>query len=150
MKNRYVVNLELLQAICSRNYALILRLLPMHYKTNQSWKIQLNNGLFFELQVQDIAPYTERFSLKQKNLQLPKLCNIEIEFQLFHDAQLVEVVKYQQQDNVRRHLSYPNDSLHHPDEKTQVNQLLKSWLNLAIEHQAINKNKTLLQNVHSE
>jgi uncharacterized protein len=149
MKKPYVVNLEQLQRVCSRNYALILRLLPVHYRTNQSWQIQLSNGLYFELVVLDIAPYTERFCLRQKNQQLPKICNMEIEFQLFHDAQMVEVVKFQQQDNVRQNLTYPNRSLHHKDEKTQVNEHLKTWLNLAIEHQTINRHRSILQNAHS-
>ncbi len=134
-KERYVVNLNRLQNICSRNYGLLLRLLPLHYKVNQQWLININEQLYFDLTVQEITPYTERFLLKQQNRQMPSVCNLEIEFRLYHDAQMVEVIKYQQQERIRANNEYPNDKLHQKDEKTQINQLLKDWLNLAFQCQ---------------
>ena len=131
-KKRYVVNLERLQAICSRNYGLFLRLLPLRYELSQSWHFDVSTGLSFELQVAEISRYTETFVLKQTDNHLPQCLKTQIEFRIYHDAQMLEVVGYQQQVNLRANNTYPNDKLHLPDEKFQVNSLLKDWLNLVV------------------
>ena len=145
-KEKYVVDLQKLQSICSRNYALLLRLLPLDYSNQQTWQIELGQGLYFILSVLDVTPYTEQFKLVQKS-NLPTLVGqLEIEFRLYHDAQMVEVTKYQQQDRIRANNPYPNSKLHHKDEKTQINALLKDWLNLAIDHQFNKSKSSVLRN----
>jgi len=145
-KEKYVVDLKRLQTICSRNYALLLRLLPLEYIQGQQWHIELGQGLYFELSVSDISPYTEQFTLQQRSTLSTLVGQMDIEFRLYHDAQMVEVTKYQQQDRIRPNNPYPNDKLHHKDEKTQINALLKDWLNLAIDHQPDKIDDRLLKN----
>ena len=131
-KKKYVVDLQQLQSICSRNYGLFLRLLPFEYQIAQSWTFAVSASLKFELTVTDISRYTEKFVLRQTDKHLPKGLQTEIEFRLYHDAQMAEVVGYQQQTNLRANNPYPNPKLHHKDEKFQVNSLLKDWLNLVV------------------
>jgi len=132
VKKKYVVNLEQLQSICSRNYGLFLRLLPLQYHLSQSWIFKVSTTLKFELEVAEISRYTENFVLRQIDNHLPKSLQTEIEFRLYHDAQMLEVTGYQQQTNLRANNPYPNPKLHHKDEKFQVNSLLKDWLNMVV------------------
>lgn len=161
-KDKYVVDLQRLQGLCTRNYALLLRLLPLQYELGQQWQIKMPNGLYFELSVLEISAYTECYKLAQKVWAVsdeegesspslvPGFMNMEFEFRVYHDAQMLEVISYQKQSRIRANNPYPNEHLHHKDEKLQVNQLLKDWLNLAVKHQSKNNNKTLLEASTSE
>ena len=128
---KYVPNLQQLQAICTRNYGLLLRLLPLSYELGQSWEIEISDQLSFSLTVTEISRYTEVFSLIQKNGRLPAVFNTEINFRAYHDAQMLEVTSFQNHKNIRANNPYPNPKLHQKDEKFQVNQLLREWLNMA-------------------
>ena len=143
-KAKYVVDLEKLQAICSRNYGLFLRLLPEQYQEQQSWRFDISTSLKFELKVQALSRYTETFVLRQIDKHLPLAMNTDIEFRLYHDAQMLEVIGYQRQNNLRANNPYPNPKLHHKDEKFQVNSLLKDWLNLVVNQHNQTSGLTLL------
>ena len=143
-KKKYVVDLERLQGICSRNYGLFLRLLPLHYQLMQSWVFDVSSKLSFELRVIEISRYTEAFVLKQIDEHLPTSLKTQIEFRLYHDAQMLEVIGYQQHSNLRANNPYPNPRLHHKDEKFQVNSLLKDWLNLVVNQHNQTSGLTLL------
>jgi len=131
-KSKYVVDLKQLQAVCSRNYGLFLRLLPEQYQERQAWRFDISTSLKFELTVANLSRYTETFVLRQIDQHLPLSMNTDIEFRLYHDAQMLEVIGYQRQNNLRANNPYPNPKLHHKDEKFQVNTLLKDWLNLVV------------------
>lgn len=135
-RKKYVPDLQKMQAICSRNYALLLRLLPVDYKQNNEWNFVIGTGLEFSLKVTDVSVYTETFELCQTNLNLPKALTTNLEFKLYHDAQMAEVTRFQNRDRLRATYPYPNPDLHQKDEKHQVNSLLQDWLDLAISHRA--------------
>lgn len=139
LSKKYVPNLKKLQHICSRNYGLLLRLLPLEYHVQQHWLIQVSDTLSFELTVTEISKYTECFSLKQLDNHLPVNFKTNIDFRVYHDAQMVEVTGFQKQKGIRANNPYPNPKLHHKDEKYQINLLLKDWLNLVSEHQSQGK-----------
>ena len=142
-RKRYVANLQKLQATCSRNYALLLRLLPVEYQLAEHWSFELANGLRFELKVTEVSRYTDKFSLQQCATHLPKAIAMNIEFRAYHDAQMVEVLSFQNQSRIRANNPYPNPQLHQKDEKEQINNLLKDWLNLVVNQQS-NKTKEQL------
>ena len=50
---KYVPNLQKMQAVCTRNYALLLRLLPIEYKQDASWDIKCDEQLEFRLKIID-------------------------------------------------------------------------------------------------
>lgn len=132
---KYVPNLQKVQAICSRNYALLLRLLPIEYDADSSWDIDCDEQLQFRLKVIDRSRYTETISLTQVTSHLPKFMETEFEIRVYHDAQMVEVTSFQKHNRLRQNYPYPNPNLHHKDEKFQVNSLLKDWLNLVLAKQ---------------
>ena len=132
---KYVPDLNKLQLICSRNYGLLLRLLPIEYQLDSEWKIHLSHHLSFTLTVESVTPYTETMRLRQNQFGMPKYLATEIEFRVYHDAQMVEVLSFQQQSKLRQSYDYPNPTLHQKDEKTQVNSLLKDWFNIVINRQ---------------
>ena len=134
LRKKYVPNLQKLQGICSRNYGLLIRLLPIEYESEHCWDIEINESLQFHLQVESKTPYTETMRITQRNLVVPKYMATEIEFRVYHDAQMVEVISFQKQTRFRQNYAYPNPLLRQRDEKVQVNALLKDWLNL-VSHQ---------------
>lgn len=142
---KYVPNLQKMQAICTRNYALLLRLLPTEYNLGACWDIKCDDHLQFRLKVIDQSRYTESFSLKQQAPTLPRFMVTEFEIRMYHDAQMVEVTSFQKQKRLRQNYPYPNVKLHHKDEKFQVNSLLKDWLNLVLNKQnKLNDNSALM------
>ena len=132
---KYVPDLNKLQTTCSRNYGLLLRLLPLEYHQNTQWQIQLNSHLSFTLTVETVTPYTETMRLKQNQTGLPTFLATEIEFRVYHDAQMLEVLSFQQHSRLRQKYDYPNERLHQKDEKLQVNRLLKEWFDLVMNRQ---------------
>jgi uncharacterized protein YqiB (DUF1249 family) len=142
--HKYVPNLQKMQSVCSRNYALLLRLLPIEYEQDASWDINCDNQLEFRLKIIDRSRYTETISLVQLASHLPRFMVTEFEIRVYHDAQMAEVISFQKHNRLRQNYPYPNPKLHHKDEKYQVNSLLKDWLNLVITKQNELTNKDAL------
>ena len=136
IRKKYVPDLQKLQSICSRNYGLLVRLLPLEYEQKANWVIEVSGALEFTLSVIDKTPYTETMKLSQSSPSVPEFMATEIEFRIYHDAQMVEVLSFQKQTRIRQKYTYPNPMLHQKDEKVQVNALLKDWLNLVTNQQA--------------
>ncbi|MBU2917099.1 DUF1249 domain-containing protein [Psychrosphaera sp. F3M07] len=132
---KYVPNLQKMQGICTRNYALLLRLLPVEYDQNACWDIKCDNHLEFRLKIIERSRYTETISLVQLGAHLPQFMVTELEIRVYHDAQMAEVISFQKQKRLRQNYPYPNAKLHQKDEKFQVNSLLKDWLNLVMKKQ---------------
>jgi uncharacterized protein YqiB (DUF1249 family) len=141
---KYVPNLQKMQAVCARNYALLLRLLPMEYELDASWDIKCDKHLEFQLKVIERSRYTDTLSIIQLTSHLPKFMVSEFEVRVYHDAQMAEVIGFQKHKRLRQNYPYPNAKLHHKDEKYQVNSLLKDWLNLVFTKQNELTNKDAL------
>lgn len=141
---KYVPNLHKMQAICTRNYALLLRLLPMEYNEGASWDIKCDGLLEFQLKVTEQSRYTDTLSITQSVSNLPKFMVSEFDVRVYHDAQMAEVIGFQKHKRLRQNYPYPNPKLHHKDEKYQVNSLLKDWLNLVFTKQNELTNKGAL------
>ena len=135
IRKKYVPDLQKLQGICSRNYGLLLRLLPLEYEADARWQVDINDALKFTLHLVEKTPYTETMKLSQSSAVSASFMATEIEFRVYHDAQMVEVLSYQNQQKIRQKYSYPNPMLYQKDEKVQINALLKDWLNLVTEQQ---------------
>lgn len=144
IRKKYVPDLQKLQGICSRNYGLLVRLLPLEYEQKANWAIKVADSLEFNLTVVDKTPYTETMKLSQNNPSIPRFMATEIEFRIYHDAQMVEVLSFQKQTRIRQKYTYPNPMLHQKDEKIQVNALLKDWLNLVTNQQEKQSGETRL------
>lgn len=130
-KRKYQPNLHKLQQTCAVNYALALRLLPLEYNQGESWFVTVNGQNYYQIQILESTKYTDKILLSQTQ-QVNPLIDPKIEFRLFHDAQMAEVLTYQQTGRIRQKYDYPNPNLFQQDEKIQINQLLKEWLHLSL------------------
>ncbi|SDT88939.1 hypothetical protein SAMN05216296_0287 [Pseudomonas pohangensis] len=131
LRERYRVDLAGLQSACEVNYVRLMQLLPEMRAGQTSRSIALSDGEHrlgvLRLDVVDVSPYTTTLMVQQEQ-QSPWLPSPRFEIRVYHDARMAEVVVA---DNVRRLRSlypYPNQAMHQPDEKTQLNLFLGEWL----------------------
>src|SRR5690606_27954903 len=132
MKTRYVPNLAKIGAICEANYVRLQKLMPA-LRAGQSAEYELfAQGKHLgtvRLQVVESAKYTQTLYLEQVQAAGRWLNNPEMTVRVYHDARMAEVVSCFQHRQVRGHNEYPNDQMHLPDEKLQLNSFLADWLN---------------------
>lgn len=56
------------------------------------------------------------------------LTDLVLKIRIYHDAQLAEVIAYQNQSRFEPFYPYPNEKMRHPFEKRRVNAFLGEWL----------------------
>lgn len=134
LKNPYIPYLPDFLSLCERNYAALHRLLPAALQVGACNEIQFGNTTVYRLTILEVAPFTTRLKieLRQGEQQVfqPSFFQPDFEVQLYHDARLAEVVRMQQQWRFAAVYPYPNPSMSQPDEKRQINLLLRDWLKL--------------------
>ncbi|WP_339877849.1 DUF1249 domain-containing protein [Pseudidiomarina gelatinasegens] len=131
IRKRYKFDLAALQRLAAINYA-ALRPMVAGVKQSGSKIIKVGQQLRFAVTVLETAPYTTEVRIEQQALlkQLPGLRATQIDVRLYHDAQLAEVVRSQGVSRLQASYEVPNPSMHHADEKHQVNHFLQEWLQL--------------------
>lgn len=134
LKNLYIPYLPDFLSLCERNYAALHRLLPATLQVGASSDIQCGVTTVYRLTVLEVAPFTTRLKIE---LQRSEQSDYQLFFfqpsfdvQLYHDARLAEVVRMQQQWRFAAVYPYPNATMSQPDEKRQINLLLRDWLKL--------------------
>lgn len=131
LKKRYVPDLSAQMACCESNYHKLMRLLPRFdvvdlHQFQISWP---QHRVQVEMQVQERFAYTSTLCIEQHHqgdgwIQMPALI-----VRLYHDARMAEVVCRKQRSQLRGRYPYPNQQMHQPDEKAQLNRYLSEWLN---------------------
>lgn len=137
MKARYVPNLAKIGAICEANYLRLQKLMPA-----MRAGVSAEYELFAEgkhlgtvcLKVLESAKYTQVLYLEQIQTAGKWLNNPEMTVRVYHDARMAEVVSCFQQRRIQAVNEYPNQKMHLPDEKLQLNGFLADWLNYCIKH----------------
>ncbi|MCE1033379.1 DUF1249 domain-containing protein [Pseudomonas monteilii] len=131
LRERYRVDLVGLQAACEANYARLMRLLPDMRTTQSSRRIGMTQGdQMLGVLVLDVVlacPYTTTLHVRQEH-SLPWLPVPHVEVQVYHDARMAEVVSAEHTRRLRSIYPYPNEAMHQPDEKAQLNLFLGEWL----------------------
>ena len=131
LRERYRVDLVELQAACEANYARLMRLLPHMREHSQSRRVALSQGEHLlgvlALDVLESCPYTTTLRVRQEH-SLPWLPVPHLEVQVYHDARMAEVVSAEHTRRLRSIYPYPNEAMHQPDEKAQLNLFLGEWL----------------------
>ncbi len=137
-RNKYVPALPDFLALCERNYAQLNRYLAADAQSGQSTDININPEHCYRISVTEVAPFTTtlRIELLQPNHALFRPGFV---VRLYHDAQLAEVVSCQQISRFKARYDYPNVDMLLPDEKRQINLLLRDWLKLCAGQGYINK-----------
>ncbi|MCU1723545.1 MULTISPECIES: DUF1249 domain-containing protein [Pseudomonas] len=130
-RERYRVDLVGLQAACEANYARLMRLLPDMRNATSSRRIGMTQGDqmlgVLTLEVVLACPYTTTLRVRQEH-SLPWLPVPQLEVQVYHDARMAEVISAEHARRFRSVYPYPNESMHQPDEKAQLNLFLGEWL----------------------
>ncbi|MHA6197675.1 DUF1249 domain-containing protein [Pseudomonas wadenswilerensis] len=130
-RERYRVDLVGLQAACEANYARLMRLLPDMRNATSSRRIGMTQGDqmlgVLTLEVILACPYTTTLRVRQEH-SLPWLPVPQLEVQVYHDARMAEVVSAEHARRFRSVYPYPNEAMHQPDEKAQLNLFLGEWL----------------------
>ena len=131
LRERYRVDLAGLQAHWEPNYLRLMRLLPEMRDTQVSRRVALSEGErllgVLALDVVEACPYTTVLQVRQE-LGLPWLPAPKLEVRVYHDARMAEVVGAEQARRLLAIYPYPNQAMHQPDEKNQLNQFLGEWL----------------------
>jgi uncharacterized protein YqiB (DUF1249 family) len=120
------------------NYARIMRLFPdlselggVMLFSNNSDKGQIR------IELLERSPYTSKLELTH---QIPALKgwipDMRISVHVYHDAEVAEVVSYQNQKGFQPRNPYPNPQMHHPYEKAELNKFLSEWLDFCLKQLA--------------
>ncbi len=131
---RYVPDLMSLQRTCEVNYMALMKLLPPGGSVGAERRYQVGNGLQFQFTVTEESRFTSQVILAQHNPELPSYLQARIEIRLYHDVRMAEVCAAQQISMLQPRYDYPNQKMHHRDEKEQVNLFLADWLRFCLKH----------------
>lgn len=132
-KLSYTPKLPDFLSLCERNYAALHRLLPQQSAVGEQIFIHCAEQDVYCLTILAVAPFTTRIQIELKGGR-QRYFQPSFDVQLYHDARLAEVVRAQQQWHFVAVYPYPNPRMSQPDEKRQINLLLKDWLNLCARH----------------
>ena len=112
------------------------------YESSNSKRFSVD-GAQVHLEVIERSRYTTLFCLKSfpgagiqspDDSQLSWLTPLVIEARAYHDAGMIEVVRFQAAGKTQGRYAYPNPSMHQQDEKNQQNSFLADWLSHCLHH----------------
>lgn len=129
-RKRYVPYVPDFLSLCERNYAQLLFFLPPQQRPGQGCLIHINASESYQVEVLELCKYTTTVSIELRSQTVMCWLKPRFEVRLYHDARLAEVVACQQVRQFRAVYNYPNVEMLLPDEKLQINLLLRDWLNL--------------------
>lgn len=148
---KYRPSLVDLMQLCECNYFLLTKLL-INKNSNETENIGDQHDFFISEQlnysvvVKEVTRYTTLIHIAQNNLsvntdihhKITQLLSPTMIIRLYHDARMAEVNSSQHIRWLKPRYDYPNEKMHLPDEKQQVNQFLKEWLQLCLQQGQVN------------
>jgi hypothetical protein len=127
-KQRYKPYVPDFLGLCERNYAQLQPWLPEALTSRR--QVALPNADYYEISVLALARYTTTVNIILRSAQLPEWLCPHFEVRLYHDARLAEVIACKHIRRFQAVYDYPNIEMLQPDEKRQINLLLRDWLRL--------------------
>ncbi len=127
-RQKYVPKLPDFLALCERNYAQLNRYLTAEVREGQRMDIQVTDQHCYRLTITELARFTT--TLQIELLQQGSFFTPRFSVRLYHDAQVAEVLACQHLSRFAARYDYPNSQMLLPDEKRQINLLLRDWLKL--------------------
>jgi uncharacterized protein len=128
-RQKYVPKLPDFLALCERNYAQLNRYVSDDVRCGQSTVIQITPQHQYRLSVTEVARFTTTLQIELVD-ERTQYFRPHFVVRLYHDAQVAEVLACQQISQVKARYDYPNQDMLLPDEKRQINLLLRDWLKL--------------------
>lgn len=157
---KYHPKLSTLMSLCEINYMLLIRLLANNDEDiiGKERNFFISDFLAYNIKTLEITRYTSLISICQempnankedvehfKNLDeknkknlLSSILHPKMTIRLYHDARMAEVISNQDIRQVKPRYDYPNNKMHLPDEKEQINIFLKEWLQLCLKLGQVN------------
>ena len=137
MRKRYVPDLVQIGVLYETNYSRLIKLIHlMGDKDNMI--LNLHNGANFigvvKIELLESGKYTDTFLLEQTTAVGKWVNNPRMRVRLYHDALVAEVIGKYGRQAVEGVNAYPNQRMHLPDEKNQLNLFLAEWLNFCISY----------------
>ncbi|GLX79574.1 phosphohydrolase [Thalassotalea insulae] len=133
----YRPRLSNLMNLCEVNYMMLLRLLADKEQVGEIRCFFISDFLSYSIRVNEVTRYTSLITMKQDasigNQHLSDYFSPKMVIRLYHDARLAEVVSNQDVWAIKPRYDYPNQAMHLPDEKQQINEFLKEWLQLSLQ-----------------
>lgn len=135
-KPRYKLDLLSQHADCEANYLRLRKILP-NLEQHDEWLFEISSGTTkgqMCVSVVDRASYTTTLQITQPaesgdapavSLKAPKLIVC-----MYHDADMAEVVGWENHRRLQARYEYPNQQMYQSDEKAQLNRFLADWLTL--------------------
>ncbi|MFW6345283.1 MAG: DUF1249 domain-containing protein [Halomonas sp.] len=136
-RSAYVTDLKGLQGECSANYLRLTRLLG-ELAPGETREVELvSHGRRVGelcLKLQERAPYTSIVRVSQRGILDAYMETPRMRVHLYHDVRMAEVTDFQRRRHFHGRYRYPNDQMHQPDEKLQLNRFLGEWLEHGLAH----------------
>lgn len=139
----YRPSLSNLMSLCDVNYMMLLRLLADKEKVGDKRRFIISDFLSYSIEVNEVTRYTSLVTMSQDSFmsgkevtggnELTHFLRPKMVIRLYHDARMAEVISNQDIRQVKPRYDYPNQSMHLPDEKQQMNLFLKEWLQLSFQ-----------------
>lgn len=136
LKTRYRVDFSRQMADCEANYARMMQLLPSLAECDQ-WVYEVPGGQMqwhIHIAIADRARYTTTLDIRQHDGLQHWNSEALLQVRLYHDAQVAEVLGWQQHRRVQPRYEYPNRQMYQCNEKAQINQFLGEWLSHCLAH----------------
>tara|TARA_R110001583_G_scaffold22713_8_gene84877 strand:- start:794 stop:1252 length:459 start_codon:yes stop_codon:yes gene_type:complete len=134
---KYRPHLPTLMTLCEVNYMLLLRILADKEQVAEQRCFFISDFLSYRVTVNEVTKYTTLLTISQeaniRGYNLTELYRPKMVVRLYHDAHMAEVISNQDVRQIKPRYDYPNDKMHLPDEKQQVNYFLKEWLQLCLQ-----------------
>ena len=116
---------------------MLLRLLSDKEKVGEKQHFFISDFLSYSILVDEVTRYTSLITMTQDahvgGKKLSAFLRPKMVIRLYHDARLAEVISNQDVQQVKPRYEYPNQKMHLPDEKQQINIFLKEWLQLSLQ-----------------
>jgi hypothetical protein len=118
------------------NYMLLMRLISSHETVGQLISYHISSHLSYRLEIIEVTRYTSVIIIQQvmqtNTSYIERLMHPKMRIRLYHDARMVDILSTQGLTNIKPRYDYPNEAMHHPDEKQQMSLFLKEWLQLSL------------------
>lgn len=142
VEKKYRPHLPTLMALCEINYMLLLRILADKEQVGEQRCFFISDLLSYRVTVNEVTKYTTLITIIQeaniRGYNLTELFRPKMVVRLYHDARMAEVISNQDVQQIKPRYDYPNERMHLPDEKQQVNYFLKEWLQLCLKLGKVN------------
>lgn len=136
-KKRYVPDLQELSSLAEKNYLRFLKLLSgLEEGGERSFVITANpqHQARITIRVEEEHRYTTMLRLIQEGLSPEWIQPPQMQVRLYHDANMAEVLSYQNEKRFEGRYQYPNPAMRMPDEKLQLNRFLADWLDHCLQY----------------